>query len=142
MRDLVELWSKAYEACQAYNPKKHEGPALKVQFKSNKSAKSARRELYRLRRRAQNAAKIGISPDDPSWGVTIWDGITIVHPGADRNNNGGEFFLYFFPTEIFRADSGQDAEFTIVQELPQEIIKTSTRRYTRKLPGKAGSNSA
>lgn len=142
MRDLVELWAKAYEACQVYDPKKHVGPALIVKFKTNRSAKSARRELYRLRRKAQNAAKIHSSPDDPSWGITIWDGITIVQPGVDRNNNGGEPQLYFYPTQVFRADSGQDAEFTIVQELPQEIVNISKKRYTRKDRGKPTSNSA
>lgn len=135
MRDLVELWAKAYEACQAYDASRHSGPALRVSFKSPISAKSARRELYRLRKKAQNATKIHTSPDSPDWGTSIWDGITIVQPGSDRNNSSPIPELHFYPTEVFRADQGQDAEFTIVQELPQEIVKASKKRYSRKLPG-------
>lgn len=119
-RDLFELWTEVSEA--EPNPF---GPVLRIRVASPRTAKNLRHELYRLRRRIQEKAKEGLTPDDERWGKSPWDNFVIRWP-----INTPE--LHFYQEETSH-------EWEVIEEeegpaLPEEILTASrpSRRGKKK----------
>lgn len=89
--DLLALWAE----CLA-NPPTVTGCVARARFESPEAAKAAKIALYKLRQRAKKASKRNLSPDEPGYDTSPWDGFRIEHPGCDRNGVGGGNELHIY----------------------------------------------